>query len=130
MYTCTCILRLSTVFRSTLSVSIGYTSLEVIVFITSNCFYLFIVIIRIILTNFITVIIHRALLEKELEAVGIRLNKRPPDIYFKVSFIQICTIAFMISISLFLSFFLSFFLLLYVGKERWWTVHQLHVDSD
>ena len=28
---------------------------------------------------------HRTLLEKELESVGIRLNKRPPDIYFKVS---------------------------------------------
>ena len=28
--------------------------------------------------------IQRDLLEKELEAVGIRLNKRPPNIYFKV----------------------------------------------
>ena len=28
--------------------------------------------------------VQRALLEKELEAVGIRLNKRPPNIYFKV----------------------------------------------
>ena len=28
--------------------------------------------------------VQRALLEKELESVGIRLNKRPPNIYFKV----------------------------------------------
>ncbi|KAF7246093.1 hypothetical protein EG68_09297 [Paragonimus skrjabini miyazakii] len=28
--------------------------------------------------------VHRSLLEKELEAVGIRLNKRRPDIYFKL----------------------------------------------
>jgi ribosome-interacting GTPase 1 len=28
--------------------------------------------------------IQKELLEKELEAVGIRLNKRPPDIYFKI----------------------------------------------
>ena len=28
--------------------------------------------------------IQRELLEKELEAVGIRLNKKPPNIYFKV----------------------------------------------
>uniref|UniRef100_A0A1X7SFP0 Uncharacterized protein n=1 Tax=Amphimedon queenslandica TaxID=400682 RepID=A0A1X7SFP0_AMPQE len=28
--------------------------------------------------------IQKALLEKELESVAIRLNKRPPDIYFKV----------------------------------------------
>lgn len=28
----------------------------------------------------------RALLEKELESVGIRLNKSKPNIYFKVSF--------------------------------------------
>lgn len=28
--------------------------------------------------------IQRSLLEKELEAVGIRLNKKPPNIYFKV----------------------------------------------
>lgn len=28
--------------------------------------------------------IQRTLLEKELEAVGIRLNKKPPNIYFKV----------------------------------------------
>lgn len=27
--------------------------------------------------------VQRALLEKELEAVGIRLNKKPPDVYFK-----------------------------------------------
>jgi len=27
---------------------------------------------------------HRAILEMELESVGIRLNKRPPDIYFKI----------------------------------------------
>lgn len=29
--------------------------------------------------------VHRDLLEKELESVGIRLNKRKPNIYFKVS---------------------------------------------
>ena len=28
--------------------------------------------------------VQRRLLEKELESVGIRLNKRPPNIYFKV----------------------------------------------
>lgn len=28
--------------------------------------------------------VHRQLLEKELESVGIRLNKRRPNIYFKV----------------------------------------------
>lgn len=28
--------------------------------------------------------VHRQLLEKELESVGIRLNKRKPNIYFKV----------------------------------------------
>jgi uncharacterized protein len=30
--------------------------------------------------------VQRALLEKELESVGIRLNKRKPNIYFKVDF--------------------------------------------
>lgn len=30
--------------------------------------------------------IQRQLLEKELESVGIRLNKRKPNIYFKVIF--------------------------------------------
>lgn len=29
--------------------------------------------------------VHRQLLEKELESVGIRLNKKRPNIYFKVS---------------------------------------------
>lgn len=29
--------------------------------------------------------VQRGLLEKELESVGIRLNKRKPNIYFKVS---------------------------------------------
>jgi ribosome-interacting GTPase 1 len=29
--------------------------------------------------------VQRGLLEKELETVGIRLNKRKPNIYFKVS---------------------------------------------
>ena len=29
--------------------------------------------------------IQRRLLEKELESVGIRLNKKPPNIYFKVN---------------------------------------------
>lgn len=29
--------------------------------------------------------VHRELLEKELESVGIRLNKQKPNIYFKVS---------------------------------------------
>lgn len=29
--------------------------------------------------------VHRQLLEKELESVGIRLNKMKPNIYFKVS---------------------------------------------
>ena len=28
--------------------------------------------------------VQRGLLERELESVGIRLNKRPPNIYFKV----------------------------------------------
>ena len=28
--------------------------------------------------------VQRQLLEKELESVGIRLNKQPPNIYFKV----------------------------------------------
>lgn len=28
--------------------------------------------------------VHRSLLEKELESVGIRLNKKTPNIYFKV----------------------------------------------
>ena len=31
--------------------------------------------------------IQRQLLEKELESVGIRLNKRKPNIYFKVIYI-------------------------------------------
>ena len=26
---------------------------------------------------------HREILERELETVGLRLNKRPPDIYFR-----------------------------------------------
>lgn len=29
---------------------------------------------------------HRNILEKELETMGIRLNQRPPDIYYKVSY--------------------------------------------
>ncbi len=29
--------------------------------------------------------IQKRLLEKELEAVGIRMNKKPPNIYFKVN---------------------------------------------
>ena len=29
--------------------------------------------------------VQRRLLEKELESVGIRLNKKPPNIYFKVA---------------------------------------------
>ena len=32
-----------------------------------------------------SVLLFRGLLEKELEAMGIRLNKRAPNIYFKVS---------------------------------------------
>jgi len=37
----------------------------------------------------------RVLLEKELETVGIRLNKRKPNIYFKVfHFIQFCVTFF------------------------------------
>lgn len=30
--------------------------------------------------------VHRDLLEKELESVGIRLNKKKPNIYYKVSY--------------------------------------------
>lgn len=33
--------------------------------------------------------VHRQLLEAELEAVGIRLNKQKPNIYFKVWFYEI-----------------------------------------
>lgn len=29
--------------------------------------------------------VHKELLEKELESVGIRLNKKKPNIYFKVN---------------------------------------------
>lgn len=42
--------------------------------------------------------VHRLLLEKELEAVGIRLNKRKPNIYFKekktggLTFTATCTL--------------------------------------
>lgn len=32
--------------------------------------------------------VQRGLLEKELESVGIRLNKQKPNIYFKVSFFR------------------------------------------
>lgn len=32
--------------------------------------------------------VHRQLLEKELESVGIRLNKMKPNIYFKVGYPQ------------------------------------------
>ena len=35
--------------------------------------------------------IQRRLLEKELESVGIRLNKKPPNIYFKVSTLGLCS---------------------------------------
>lgn len=31
--------------------------------------------------------VQRELLEKELESVGIRLNKKKPNIYFKVSYL-------------------------------------------
>jgi ribosome-interacting GTPase 1 len=34
--------------------------------------------------------VQRGLLEKELESVGIRLNKRKPNIYFKVSPLSFC----------------------------------------
>ena len=37
--------------------------------------------------------VQRQLLEKELESVGIRLNKQPPNIYFKVgemTFLHVC----------------------------------------
>lgn len=42
--------------------------------------------------------VHRLLLEKELEAVGIRLNKKKPNIYFKekktggLTFTSTCTL--------------------------------------
>lgn len=36
--------------------------------------------------------IQRQLLEKELESVGIRLNKRRPNIYFKVIFLILCLV--------------------------------------
>lgn len=32
----------------------------------------------------------RSLLEKELESVAIRLNKRAPDVYFKVNYMYMC----------------------------------------
>ena len=32
--------------------------------------------------------VQRALLEKELEAVGIRLNRKKPNIYFKVAYFR------------------------------------------
>lgn len=31
---------------------------------------------------------HRNILEKELETMGIRLNKQPPDIYYRVNFLR------------------------------------------
>lgn len=40
--------------------------------------------------------VQMALLQKELESVGIRLNKKKPNIYFKVNIIWAC---------LYLSFF-------------------------
>ena len=42
--------------------------------------------------------IQRQLLEKELEAVGIRLNSRPPNIYFKVRCGLLCKHNFEVSI--------------------------------
>lgn len=38
--------------------------------------------------------IQRQLLEKELESVGIRLNKRKPNIYFKVIFVILCFVVY------------------------------------
>ena len=32
--------------------------------------------------------VQRNLLEKELESVGIRLNRKKPNIYFKVTFVE------------------------------------------
>ena len=58
-----------------------------------------------LLPNFFSMADHfvfwRALLEKELEDVGIRLNSRPPNIYFKVFLL--------FSFILFFSHFFSFF---------------------
>ena len=34
----------------------------------------------------------RGLLERELEAMGIRLNKKAPNIYFKVSYSSLCVL--------------------------------------
>lgn len=41
--------------------------------------------------------IQRQLLEKELESVGIRLNKRKPNIYFKVFFLLVDLLTIYIS---------------------------------
>jgi len=44
--------------------------------------------------------IQRQLLEKELESVGIRLNKRKPNIYFKVIFVILCFVVYTYIISI------------------------------
>lgn len=54
--------------------------------------------------------IQRQLLEKELESVGIRLNKRKPNIYFKVIiyiYIYIVTAYYIVNITI------------YLDKKRW-----------
>jgi len=68
-----------------------------------------------LLPNFFSMADHfvfwRALLEKELEDVGIRLNSRPPNIYFKVFLL--------FSFILFFSHFFSFFSLACEDQEGW-----------
>lgn len=56
--------------------------------------------------------IQRQLLEKELESVGIRLNKRKPNIYFKVSNSSKYFIIFIVLHLIYVT--------IYVDKKRGW----------
>lgn len=59
--------------------------------------------------------IQRQLLEKELESVGIRLNKRKPNIYFKVVIIE--TFLFLKILCILTKICV---ILVCIDKERWW----------
>ena len=80
--------------------------------------------------------VQRVLLEKELESVGIRLNRKKPNIYFKVNtFLLFCSLLSnsqcrFIVYKVERPCVVTICVLILTAQERWWTRFQRRLPAD
>lgn len=78
--------------------------------------------------------VQRVLLEKELESVGIRLNRKKPNIYFKVNTFSLLMIAeqqpIQIEFRTERPFVATIFIFMLIAQKRWWARFQRRLPAD